>query len=92
MARMSREKQGWAHRLQPFMGTAIFAAGLTVLALVLRKGLDNRTMATAGMSGMMAMGGLSLLFRARISRGRAAVFAVGGLVLAGAAMAMATVP
>lgn len=91
MARMSREKPGWAHRLQPFLGALIFAAGLAVLGLVVRKGLDSRSMATAGMSGMMAMGGLSLLFRAPIPKGRAAMFALGGAVLAAAAMAMATV-
>lgn len=86
------EKQRWSHRLQPVLGALILALGLTVLALVVQKGLDSKSLPTAGMSGMMAMGGLSLLFRARISRGRAGLWALGAAVAAAIAFSFATVP
>ncbi len=91
MGRMT-EKQSGLHRLQPAIGALVLALGLTVLALVVQKGLDSKSLPTAGMSGMMTMGGLSLLFRARISRGRAGLWALGGAVAAAIAVSLATIP
>lgn len=84
---MSRERKGWAHRLQPVVGALILALGLSVFGLLVRRGLDKDSLGTAGMTGMMAMGGLSLLFRSPISRATAGLFALGAAVIAGAVVA-----